>query len=252
MKRTPGPGSDEADTGAQPERAARHREAPSKRGGLLGWLREIAIILAVSVVLSFLIKTFLFKAFYIPSESMVPTLEENDRIFVNLMVPRNFALERGDVVVFRDTKGWLPAVPEKPSNPLLEGLEFIGLLPDTSQQHLIKRVIGLPGDHVACCDDASGRITVNGEPLAEAYVNPAELPRPLPFDVTVPEGSIWVMGDNRNHSSDSRIHDGERRGSGFISLDDVEGKATVIAWPFTRLRILDSYPATFSSVPPAS
>ena len=251
MKRTPGPGSDEADTGAQPDGAARRKDARPKRGGLIGLLREIAIILAVSVVLSFLIKTFLFKAFYIPSESMVPTLEENDRIFVNLMVPRNFALERGDVVVFRDTKGWLPAMPEEPSNPLQKGLEFVGLLPDTSQQHLIKRVIGLPGDHVVCCD-ASERITVNGEPLAEPYVNPAETPLAREFDVTVPEGSIWVMGDNRNHSSDSRFHDAKQRGSGFISLSDVEGKATVIAWPVTRLRVLDSYPDTFASVPPTS
>ena len=250
MKRIPGPGSDEADTGAQPDRAARRKDSSSKRGGLTGWLREIGIILAVSIVLSFLIKTFLFKAFYIPSESMVPTLEENDRIFVNLMVPRNFPLERGDVVVFRDTKGWLPALPEEASNPLQEGLEFVGLLPDTSQQHLIKRVIGLPGDHVVCCD-ASERVTVNGEALSEAYVNPAEKPSVRAFDVTVPEGSIWVMGDNRNHSSDSRFHDAEHRGSGFISLADVEGKATVIAWPFTRLGILDSYPDTFSSVPPA-
>ena len=251
MKRTPGPGSDEADTGAQPDGAARRKDARPKRGGLIGLLREIAIILAVSVVLSFLIKTFLFKAFYIPSESMVPTLEENDRIFVNLMVPRNFALERGDVVVFRDTKGWLPAMPEEPSNPLQKGLEFVGLLPDTSQQHLIKRVIGLPGDRVVCCD-ASERITVNGEPLAEAYVNPAETPFVREFDVRVPEGSIWVMGDNRNHSSDSRFHDAKQRGSGFISLADVEGKATVIAWPVTRLRVLDSYSDTFTSVPPAS
>jgi signal peptidase I len=246
---TPGTGPDAAGTGAEPDgtvRSARHGQR--SRGGLLGWLREIGIVLAVSIILSFLIKTFLFKAFYIPSESMVPTLEENDRIFVNLMIPRNFPLERGDIVVFKDTKGWLPAVPGTASNPVQEVLEFVGLLPDTSEQHLIKRVIGLPGDHVVCCD-ASQRVTVNGQPLEEPYVNPAETPRPMPFDVTVPDGTIWVMGDNRNHSSDSRFHDAAKPGAGFISLDDVEGKASVIAWPLTRLRALDNYPGTFSAVP---
>jgi signal peptidase I len=236
--------------GAEPEAAGAGgggHVAP-KRGGLMSWIREIAIILAVAIVLSFLIKTFLFKAFYIPSESMVPTLEENDRIFVNLFVPRNFALQRGEVVVFKDTKGWLPAAPQSAPNPVQEALEFIGLFPDTSQQHLIKRVIGLPGDHVVCCD-ANQKITVNGHPLTEPYVNPAESPRAMPFDVTVPAGSIWVMGDNRNHSSDSRYHNGVQPGSGFVSISDVEGQAAVIAWPLNRLRSLDSYPDTFKDVP---
>ncbi|WP_413247918.1 signal peptidase I [Sinomonas flava] len=250
MTSTPGTGPDAAGTGAEPHGSDGRPAKPAKRarGGLLGWLREIGIILAVSIVLSFIIKTFLFKAFYIPSESMVPTLEENDRIFVNLMIPRNAALQRGDVVVFKDTKGWLPSLPPSTPNPVTEALEFVGLLPDTSQQHLIKRVIGLPGDHVVCCD-ASQHITVNGAPLTEPYVNPAETPRPMPFDVTVPQGTIWVMGDNRNHSSDSRFHDAAQPGSGFISLDDVEGKATVIAWPLNRIQVLDNYPGTFSAVP---
>lgn len=236
-------------TGAGPEPGASAPEDHrARRSGLMAWLREIGIILGVAIVLSFLIKTFLFKAFYIPSESMVPTLEENDRIFVNLFVPRNFALERGEVVVFKDTKGWLPAVPATTSNPVTDTLEFIGLLPDTSQQHLIKRVIGLPGDHVVCCD-ASQHLTVNGHTLTEPYVNPAETPRVVPFDVTVPAGSIWVMGDNRNHSADSRYHEGIQPGSGFVSIDDVEGQAAVIAWPLNRVRSLDSYPDAFKDVP---
>lgn len=242
-------GSEAAGAEADPRGTDAAHGSP-KRSGVAGWIREIGIILAVSIVLSFLIKTFLFKAFYIPSESMVPTLEENDRIFVNLFVPRNFALERGDVVVFKDTKGWLPAVPQAASNPVQETLEFVGLLPDTSQQHLIKRVIGLPGDHVVCCD-ASSHLTVNGQPLTEPYVNPAEMPRVVPFDVTVPAGSIWVMGDNRNHSSDSRYHNAAEPGSGFVSLGDVEGQAAVIAWPLGRMRSIDSYPGTFSAVPAA-
>ncbi|GAB3284634.1 signal peptidase I [Sinomonas notoginsengisoli] len=242
-------GSDAA--GAVPERAGTGvggHDDDAKRGGLMAWIREVAIILGVAIVLSFLIKTFLFKAFYIPSESMVPTLEENDRIFVNLFVPRNFALQRGNVAVFKDTKGWLPAVPSAPANPLTDALEFVGLLPDTSQQHLIKRVIGLPGDHVVCCD-TSQHIAVNGQALTEPYVNPAEVPRVVPFDVTVPAGHIWVMGDNRNHSSDSRYHDAAQPGSGFVSIADVEGQAAVIAWPLNRIHALDSYPDTFKDVP---
>jgi signal peptidase I len=224
------------------------RERKPRRGGLLSWIREIALILVISIVLSFVIKTFFFKAFYIPSESMVPTLEENDRIFVNLMVPRNFGLQRGDVIVFKDTKGWLPPSTDGVQNWFQKSLEFIGLLPDTSQQYLIKRLIGLPGDHVVCCD-AQQRITVNGVALVEPYVNPAEVPRPVPFDVVVPAGDVWVMGDNRNHSSDSRFHNAAQPGNGFIDEKDIEGQAVVIAWPLNRLGTLSNYPSTFSSIP---
>jgi signal peptidase I len=223
-------------------------ERKRRRGGLLSWLREIALILVISIAISFVIKTFFFKAFYIPSESMVPTLEENDRIFVNLMVPRNFALQRGDVIVFKDTKGWLPPSTDGNQNWFQQSLEFIGLLPDMSQQHLIKRLIGLPGDHVVCCD-AQQKITVNGVALNEPYVNPAEVPRPVPFDVTVPAGKVWVMGDNRNHSSDSRFHNASEPCNGFIDESDIEGQAVVIAWPLNRLGTLSNYPNSFSSIP---
>ena len=223
-------------------------ERKHRRGGLLSWLREIALILVISIAISFVIKTFFFKAFYIPSESMVPTLEENDRIFVNLMVPRNFALQRGDVIVFKDTKGWLPPSTDGNQNWFQQSLEFIGLLPDMSQQHLIKRLIGLPGDHVICCD-AQQKITVNGVALNEPYVNPAEVPRPVSFDVTVPAGKVWVMGDNRNHSSDSRFHNASEPGNGFIDENDIEGQAVVIAWPLNRLGTLSNYPNSFSSIP---
>jgi signal peptidase I len=208
-------------------------------------------VVVIAVVLSFLIKTFLFRAFFIPSESMVRTLDVDDRIFVNLLVPEPFSLSRGDVVVFRDTKGWLPPAPEKTQGPFTwvqDGLTFVGLLPDNSEQHLVKRVIGLPGDHVVCCD-ADGKLTVNGTAINESYVNPAEVPQIRNFDVVVPEGKVWVMGDNRNHSADSRAHmdsDG-----GFIDLDDLEGKAAVIAWPLNRITTLDNYPDVFRNVPAA-
>jgi signal peptidase I len=230
--------------------AAKARES-SGRSQVVAWLKEIATVVVIAVVLSFLIKTFLFRAFFIPSESMVNTLDIDDRIFVNLLVPEPFSLNRGDVVVFRDTKGWLPPAEEKTEGPfswVQDGLTFVGLLPDNSEQHLVKRVIGLPGDHVVCCDDG-GRLTINGMPINESYVNPAEAPQIRNFDVTVPEGKVWVMGDNRNHSADSRAHmdsDG-----GFIDVADLEGKAAVIAWPLSRITTLGNYPDVFRNVPAA-
>lgn len=218
---------------------------------VFAWLKEVATVVVIAVVLSFLIKTFLFRAFFIPSESMVNTLDIDDRIFVNLLVPEPFALNRGDVVVFRDTKGWLPpAAPEAkgPFTWVQDGLTFVGLLPDNTDQHLVKRVIGLPGDHVVCCD-AGGKLTINGTAVDETYVNPAEVPQVRNFDVTVPEGKVWVMGDNRNHSADSRAH--MESDGGFIDLSDLEGKAAVIAWPLNRITTLGNYPDVFRNVPAA-
>lgn len=224
-----------------------HRAAHPRR--TVGWVREIAAVLLIALVLSFLIKTFLFRAFFIPSPSMVNTLEVDDRIFVNLLVPEPFSLARGDVVVFRDTKDWLPAQPPGSAEIagfIGEAMIFVGLMPDTSEQHLVKRIIGLPGDHVVCCS-SQGQLTVNGTALDETYINPAEPPRVQPFDVVVPSGKIWVMGDNRNHSADSRAH--LDANGGFIDLEDVAGKAAVIAWPMDRLTVLDNYPDVFKKVP---
>ncbi|MCP9001375.1 signal peptidase I [Pseudarthrobacter sp. RMG13] len=230
-------------------RSAAPTSGPAAPSQLFVWLKEVATVVVIAVVLSFLIKTFLFRAFYIPSESMVSTLDVNDRIFVNLLVPEPFSLSRGDVVVFRDTKGWLTAVPNEPNGPFTwvqDGLTFVGLLPDNSEQHLVKRVVGLPGDHVICCD-AGGKLTINGSPIDETYVNRAEEPQIRAFDVVVPEGKVWVMGDNRNHSADSRSH--LESNGGFVDLVDVEGKAAVIAWPLNRITVLDNYPAVFRNVP---
>ena len=127
-----------------------------------------------------------------------------------------------------------------------DGLTFVGLLPDNSEQHLVKRVIGLPGDHVVCCD-AGGQLTVNGAPLDEKYINPAEIPQVRDFDVVVPAGKVWVMGDNRNHSADSRAH--MDTNGGFVNESDIEGKAAVIAWPLNRISALDNYPDVFRNVP---
>lgn len=239
-------GPSHAGTASKRARRAKSRERHSP---LFLWVKEVGTVVLVAIVLSFLIKTFLFRAFYIPSESMVNTLDVNDRIFVNLLVPEPFALQHGDVVVFRDTQGWLAPAAEKAAGPFTwvqGGLTFIGLLPDNSEQHLVKRVVGLPGDHVVCCD-AGGRLMVNGAPLDEGYINPAEVPQVRNFDVVVPAGKVWVMGDNRNHSADSRAH-AESNG-GFVNIADIEGKAAVIAWPLNRITALDNYPDVFHGVP---
>ncbi|WP_347107710.1 signal peptidase I [Paenarthrobacter sp. S56] len=224
-------------------------EDKPRQNVMLVWLKEIVTVVAIALVLSFLLKTFLFRAFWIPSESMESTLDVNDRIFINLLVPGPFDLQHGDVVVFKDTQNWLAPVEKKPAGPMDwvgNTLKFVGLMADEGEQHLVKRVIGLPGDHVTCCD-AGGRVSVNGVPLDETYINPAEVPTPQQFDVTVPEGKVWVMGDNRNHSADSRLH--QETNGGFVNIDDVEGKATVIAWPINRWTVLDNYPDVFKNVP---
>ncbi|MDI3211805.1 signal peptidase I [Arthrobacter sp. AL12] len=244
--RGPAGGAAHAGTASKRARRAKSRERHSP---LFLWAKEVATVVLVAIVLSFLIKTFLFRAFFIPSESMVSTLDVNDRIFVNLLVPEPFALEHGDVVVFRDTKGWLVPAAEKEAGPFTwvqDGLTFIGLLPDTSEQHLVKRVVGLPGDRVACCD-AGGRLLINGTAVDEPYINPAEVPQIREFDIVVPEGKVWVMGDNRNHSADSRAHTDSN--GGFVDIVDIEGKAAVIAWPLNRITALDNYPDVFRDVP---
>lgn len=216
------------------------------------WGKEIVTILAIALVLSFLIKTFLFRAFYIPSGSMENTLRIDDRIFVNLLVPEPFALKRGDVVVFKDTQGWLPpeSVKTGPFSWIGDVATFIGVAPDSSQQHLVKRVIGLPGDHVKCCD-AAGKLTINGTAITEPYLFPGASPSDSTFDVTVPAGHIWVMGDHRNNSEDSRAHQKDS-GTGFVPISDVEGRAVVIAWPLNHTGILGNYPDVFAKVPEPS
>lgn len=220
-------------------------------GSAWAWSKEILTILVIAVVLSFLIKTFLFRAFFIPSGSMENTLQVHDRIFVNLLVPEPFSLKRGDVVVFKDTQGWLTqkeaTAAAGPFSWVGDAATFIGLAPDASEQHLVKRVIGLPGDHVVCCD-ADGKLTVNGQAITEPYLFPGAAPSDTTFDVIVPAGHLWVMGDHRNNSEDSRAHQ-SLNGTGFVPIADVEGRAVVIAWPLSHLGILGNYPDVFNKVP---
>ncbi|RJK98260.1 signal peptidase I [Vallicoccus soli] len=237
-----GPG-DARDEGAGEPAGAPRR--PARRGS---FLRELPVILVAALVLSLLIKSFLVQAFYIPSGSMEETLAVGDRVFVNKLATRFGEVERGDIVVFRDPADWLPDVQEpegagRLGDALRDGLEFVGLAPSASGDDLIKRVIGVGGDTVACCD-AEGRVTVNGVPLdEEGYLFPGNEPSASPFEVEVPEGYLWVMGDHREESLDSRAHTGEP-GGGFLPEDDVVGRAFVVVWPFDRFKGL-TRPDTF-------
>ncbi|MBX6384711.1 MAG: signal peptidase I [Microbispora sp.] len=170
------------------------------------------------VVVALLVHTFLLQSFYIPSESMQNTLLIDDYVLVNKLAYKLGPVERGDIVVF---KGW-------------------------DGEDTIKRVIGVGGDHVKCCD-AKHRITVNGTPLNEsAYLYPGASPSGSEFDVTVPKGRLWLMGDHRNDSADSRVHiDDAYRGT--ISEDDVIGRAFLRYWPLNRISFL-TRPETFSAV----
>ncbi|HEV7742898.1 MAG TPA: signal peptidase I [Pseudolysinimonas sp.] len=235
----------------------RPRKPKSKRNGAIRFLRDVAIILVAAIIISFLIKTFLIRSFYIPSESMESTLIKNDRIIVNELVPDAIPIERGDVVVFKDPGGWLnePPVPEPNA---VAGffdwlLSFVGLTSPDLNDHLIKRVIGLPGDTVACCNEF-GQMTVNGVPLEETYV---KLPTPTSpvsgedFEETVPPDSLWVMGDNRYNSCDSRCNT-QTPSKGFVPIDNVVGRAVLISWPISRWTWLDNYGFVFTGVDDAA
>lgn len=219
-----------------------------RRGGVLGFLRDLVVILLIAFLISFLLKTFLVRSFYIPSSSMEDTLQVNDRILVNQLVPGPMDVKRGDIVVFQDPGGWLNAPPSEPPSGFEWVLQSVGLAADTSHEYVVKRVIGVGGDRVACCD-ANGKITVNGVPLDEPYL---KLPEGAPsseleFDVTVPEGSVWVMGDNRNASKDSRYNQ-DQPGKGFVSEDEIVGRAFLLNWPLNRFGVLHNPEETFTGV----
>ncbi|TAP27176.1 signal peptidase I [Arthrobacter sp. S41] len=209
------------------------------------FVREIVIIVVIALVLSFAIKTFFFRAYYIPSGSMESTLEINDRIFANLMVPGPFELNRGDVVVFRDDLGWLPPLEQSPT-AFENVLSFVGILPAADEQYLVKRIIGMPGDTVSY-SQSDGKLKINGEEIDEPYVYQGNKPSDMEFSVTVPQGKIWVMGDHRAASADSRFHTDIQ--GGFVDLNSVQGRASIISWPASRWGTVDSHDEVFSNVP---
>ena len=214
-------------------------------------VRETVIILVSAIVLSLVIKTYLAQAFFIPTGSMEETLLVGDRVMVTKLAPGPFDVHRGDIVVFKDPGGWL-------SEPIVEDdsglggfagsvLTYIGLRPHDAGEHLIKRVIGVAGDRVECCD-AQGRLMVNGVAVDEPYLAAGAMPSEIDFDITVPEGSLWVMGDNRQDSEDSRYHQGNP-GGGSIPVSEVVGVAFVTLWPVDRATLLRNPGETFAEVP---
>ncbi|MEW1655164.1 signal peptidase I [Streptomyces sp. NPDC093707] len=222
-------------------RAERRRLAKRvKRRRRRSYLKEIPILIGVALAIALILKTFLVQAFVIPSGSMEQTIKIGDRVLVDKLTPWfGSKPQRGDVVVFKDPGGWLKGEQNQSTGnpgPVKDFMTFIGLLPSANEQDLIKRVVGVGGDTVRCCD-AQGRVTVNGTPLTEPYVHPGNPPSQLKFTVNVPTGRIFVMGDHRSNSADSRYHlDEPYRGT--VSEDNVVGKAVVIAWPFSHWRFL--------------
>jgi signal peptidase I len=225
---------------------------------------ELPVLLAIALVIALVIKTFVVQAFFIPSSSMEDTLLIGDKVLVNKLVYHTRAIEPGDIVVFSGVGSWNPATPPgKPSsNPLVRAYDttlgrlfhsiagLYGTPVDEAGTIFIKRVIGVPGDRVACCN-AQGLVTVNGVALHErSYLIPGAKPGDAPqgytgqFRITVPAGRLWVMGDNRPVSDDSRLRQGDP-GHGTIPESDVIGRAFVIVWPPSRWRILP-IPSTFS------
>lgn len=222
-------------------------ERPRPTGWSRVWrdLREVGATVVVALAIAVVVKTFLVQPFFIPSESMESTLLVGDRVLVSKLEPGPGTLERGDVVVFVDPGGWLaPSASEPPL--YVRALTFVGLLPANSGEHLIKRVVGLPGDTVECCDDR-GRMLVNGVAVDEPYLFAGDVPSTIEFTVEVPEGRLWVQGDHRSVSEDSRYQVGQP-GGGMVPLDNVVGRAVLVMWPFDRFTTLPTPEPVFDEV----
>jgi signal peptidase I len=207
--------------------------------------REFVVVVVAALVLAVLLKTFVVQVFSIPSASMENTLLPGDRILVSKLVYHTRGIARGDIVVFSGQGSWGPDAPPPPGNPVIRFFDDVKDLVGFSAPgtDYVKRVIGLPGDHVACCN-ANGQVTVNGVPLSEkSYLFPGDPPSQTPFHVIVPAGYLWVMGDNRSDSDDSRYHTDDP-GGGSVPESAVVGRAFVIIWPISQINDLP-IPATF-------
>jgi signal peptidase I len=229
------PSADEESVSARKKNAKRSRP----------FWRELAIIIVAALVLTILLKAFIVQVFSIPSGSMENTLMPGDRVLVNKLVYHLRPIARGDIVVFSGQGSWDPAAPPASGDPIVRAWDGLTNLVGISAPgtDYIKRVIGIPGDRVACCD-AQGRVTVNGVPLNEqSYIHPGEVPSQIKFNITVPAGRLWVMGDNRADSDDSRYRM-DAPGSGTVPESAVVGRAFVIIWPASRIGDLP-IPATF-------
>ena len=197
-------------------------------------LKELPVLVVVALVVSLLIKSFLVQFFYIPSGSMENTLQIKDRVAVNKIPFISKSISRGDVVVFRDPNNWLPEIVDYGTNKYVakakSALVAVGVLPNPAKQYLVKRVIGVAGDHVVCCTK-NGKLSINDVEVTEPYIYAGNKPSEMTFDVTVPEGKIWVMGDHRGASADSRYHQ-EDVNKGFVPVSKVTGRVVAVIWPF--------------------
>ena len=227
-----GPAADKSAPAARP--------AKKKRS----FWRELLTIVVAAAALTLLVKAFVVQVYRIPSASMENTLQIGDRVLVNKLVYHFRGIGRGDIVVFSGQDSWGPDAPPPSGDPVIrvfdDVLSDIGLR--SSQTYYIKRVIGLPGDHVACC--TGGKVTVNGVPLSESsYIYPGNAPSAFRFSAIVPAGEVWVMGDHRGDSDDSRYHT-SYPGGGAVPESEVVGRAFLIIWPPSQARDLP-IPATF-------
>ncbi len=205
------------------------------------FLRELPIIVVSALIVSIVVKTFLLHFFYIPTGSIENTLQIGDRIAVNKFGALFSEVKRGEVVVFGDPDNWLGQVQQTDDPKLLalikSGLITVGVLPDPAKQYLIKRVIGVGGDNVTCCD-AEGKLQVNGVSINEPYIYSGDKPSETKFNVDVPEGFLWVMGDHRAASADSRYQP-DSANEGMVPLSKVVGRATFIVWPIKNIAIIE-------------
>ncbi|WP_194949047.1 signal peptidase I [Actinomyces trachealis] len=204
------------------------------------------LVVVVILVLAALLKSFVVQTYEIPSSSMENTLAVGDRVAVTMYNASN--IKRGDIVVFVDPGGWLSGYqePTGAKKVMRDVLEFTRLLPAHSGHHLIKRVIGMPGDHVV--SDGKGSLSINGVEISEGYVKAGVSASDIAFDVTVPAGYVWLMGDNRSNSMDSRLHQDDAN-HGFVPLDNVVGVARYLFLPVSRWAVLDQENTAFSRVP---
>jgi signal peptidase I len=220
-------------------------EAESHGSGFLRALREIAIVVVTALVISALVRTFLLQAFWVPSGSMEETLMRGDRI---LVWKPGVEPSHGDVIVFKDPSDWLadPVPAGGIRGAMGQVAAFVGILPSTTGDDLVKRVIGVGGDTIECCSPG-GQIIRNGEPLDEPYIFPGDPTDQITFRVEVPEGRLFVMGDHRGDSADSRYHLEEDDGT--VPVENVVGKAEVIMWPISRWATLPTYVDQQSAMP---
>jgi signal peptidase I len=217
-------------------------------GRILEWFKETTFVIVLALALSVVLRTFFFQAFYVPSTSMVETLAVNDRIIASKLSYTFGDVQRGDIIVFQDPGGWLPEPPQQVGvrATIARAMQFLGVLPANSGNDLVKRVVGLPGDRVVCCTP-DGNLKINGVEVIERGFTQSGTDI-IKFNIVVPEGRVFVMGDNRGSSSDSRSHLDVQNGT--VPIDNIVGQVTLLIWPFDRFQTMPA-PTSYQSVPAA-